>query len=366
MKAELALRVLGQIMQWDGDRAREEFAWLRLMARLKFDRYQGYLAGARFLESLADWLQQFEMPERETAYQFIRDHLVYIDAMQMQHLVELVYPETVQRQLTNAVAEQRAIPKYAIWANQEASDAYTRLLRRTLFVALSDGARIDVFRRVNAGVISNEQIVVAPQINSSKWRSLLRELRKELCDQRTTFAFVFLLDDFVGSGFTLLRDEDGDWMGKLRRFWDDAQDVIDTHFDPEWELYVHHYVATHIASQRLPQLHQAAALVRAKLGWFKRVTFTFGTVLPPDLAIDRERHGEFMSLIDRYYNPAIETRHSALGGTDLRLGFQCGALPLVLEHNTPNNSLALLWADTSPSDGEPVMRPLFRRRQRHS
>jgi hypothetical protein len=85
-----------------------------------------------------------------------------------------------------------------------------------------------------------------------------------------------------------------------------------------------------------------------------------------DLPVNRARVGDFMSLIDKYYNPVIETSHTLLGGTNVRLGFGSGALPLVLEHNTPNNSLALLWADTAPSDGEPIMRPLFRRRQRHS
>ena len=44
------------------------------------------------------------------------------------------------------------------------------------------------------------------------------------------FAFVFLIDDFVGSGFTLLR-EGGRWDGKLLRFWDDitSAEVLKTH-----------------------------------------------------------------------------------------------------------------------------------------
>ena len=54
------------------------------------------------------------------------------------------------------------------------------------------------------------------------------------------------------------------------------------------------------------------------------------------------------------------------GGKDAHFGFgECG-LPLVLDHNTPNNSLALLWAETPGDGGKHPMRPLFRRRQRHS
>ena len=77
MNQDLALKVLGRIMNWSDDRARDEFRWLRLMARLKYDGYHDFHAGMRFAESLVTWLQQFENPEeRETAYAFVRGTLV--------------------------------------------------------------------------------------------------------------------------------------------------------------------------------------------------------------------------------------------------------------------------------------------------
>src|SRR5712692_4639777 len=136
MKQDLALRVLSEIMSWDEDRAREEFAWLLLMARLKYDGYSDYRAGARFIESLADWLQQFERSERETAYEFVRHHVVYIDPAQMRHLVELVYPEIVQRRLVASVAKRLDIPAYRIWASSDAERAYKTSLRKMLFMGL--------------------------------------------------------------------------------------------------------------------------------------------------------------------------------------------------------------------------------------
>ena len=48
----------------------------------------------------------------------------------------------------------------------------------------------------------------------------------------------------------------------------------------------------------------------------------------------------------------------------MRYGYANCALPLVLEHNTPNNSIPILWAETQGKLGHP-MRPLFRRRDRH-
>jgi hypothetical protein len=97
-------------------------------------------------------------------------------------------------------------------------------------------------------------------------------------------------------------------------------------------------------------------------------------VLPVDLPIDRsggERYEDFIALTNTYYDPKIETKHTGVGGvTHLGLGYGGCALPLVLDHNTPNNAIALLWAETDGGDRNglqvPPMRPLFRRRQRHA
>src|ERR1700730_5590288 len=145
-------------MGWDAARFNAEFKWLQLMSRMKYDGYQDFLAGMRFIESLADWLQQFAPEERAAAYDFVRKHLVFIGPAEMRHLVELFYPETIQPRLIRKVAEACGIPQYRIWADAKAIALYETLLRKTLFIELSDGGRIDIFRRVNAGVISNEQI----------------------------------------------------------------------------------------------------------------------------------------------------------------------------------------------------------------
>ena len=168
MNLEYILGKVSEIMHWDTDRSRDEFAWLGLMAKIKYDGYEDFRAGVRFVESLADWLQQFPQAEREVAYGFIRRHLVYIGPAEMNHLVELFFPETVQWRLMQAAANQCGCPTYRVWADAAATALYQRLLRQTLFLELSDGARIDVFRRANAGIVSNEQIITAPRINRAK------------------------------------------------------------------------------------------------------------------------------------------------------------------------------------------------------
>lgn len=368
MNQEFVLGKLADLMRWDEDRARTEFAWLRLMSRMKYDGYQDFLAGMRFIESLADWLQQFTHGEREAAYLFVRKNLVFIGPGEMRHLVELLYPETVQPRLVRRVAETCGIPQYRVWADPAATTLYETLLRKTLFIELSDGARIDVFRRANAGVINNEQVVTAPRINRAKWDDLLKDLRAATGNPEERFAFVYLVDDFVGSCTTLLREEDGTWKGKLPRFWADVaqEDVLGSHFEAGWTLCVHHYVATHRADVTARERDQAVRAAKGQAHWFERVEFSSGTLLQPDFPIRPADHPEFAALVEKYYDDVIETAPMKKGGDNARLGFAQCALPLILEHNTPNNSIALLWAETAGGPANHAMRPLFRRRQRHT
>lgn len=371
MNQDYALSTLSTVMGWDTDRSREEFAWLGLMSRIKYDGYQDFLAGMRFIESLLDWIQQFKSDERETAYDFVRRSLIYIGPLEMSHLVELFYPEIVQRKLMQETAAQLGIKPYQVWADANADKLYRRLLRQTLFIELSDGARIDIFRRANAGIVSNEQIVTAPRIIRAKWDDLLKDLRIALEDEDARFSSVYVVDDFIGSGTTLLRKEpSGDWTGKLVRFREDLEDagILHSHLQENWKLRVHHYVASHQAT-KVASERQAAALsdrLQNDKGWFDSVDFSYGMVLPEDVVVTPERHEQFVKLVDTYYDDSIESKHMKVGGDDARFGFgQCG-LPLILDHNTPNNSLALLWAETAGGQDRHAMRPLFRRRQRHS
>lgn len=365
MKQDFILGKLDKLMSWDTDTARQEFAWLSLMSRMKYDGYQDFLAGVRFIECLADWLQQFRPEERDAAYALVRRSLIYISTPEMNHLVELFHPETVQQKIQTAVAARMRIPPYLVWATADSANLYRRLLRQSLFIELSDGARIDVFRRANAGIVSNEQVVTAPRINEEKWNDLRGDLRDDLKDQDAKFAFVFLIDDFIASGTTLLREESGVWKGKLPRFWQDVQKVLVSHFEESWSLCVHHYIGTHRASKTVHERQQAALTSKGAGNWFGQVDFSFGMVLPENLPLDAKRFPEFFRLAQNYYDSSIETKHMKKGGENARLGFSSCALPLILEHNTPNNSISLLWAETAGENGQHAMRPLFRRRQRH-
>ena len=377
MNQDLALRVLGQIMDWSDEDARKEFQWLRLIGRLKYDEYEDFRAGMRFIESLAKWLQQFDKDERKTAYTFVREALVYIGPSEMQRLVEQFYPRVVHDRLIRSVASECSIPTYRVLADGKARKSLERLRRQTLFMGLSDGARIDTIRHANAGRLSNEQLVGNTQVDFDKWKDLLENLRDDQKAQRACFRIVYLIDDFSGSGSTFLRPDGGkNWKGKIVRFRESvstATKVIGTFLESDWELCVHHYVASHNAAKNIKErLKKADGFLRKSGDWAKTTYTSFGTILPCDLPINAVggRHTDFIKLAYKYYDPAIETKHTGVGGTsNIALGYGECALPLILHQNTPNNSVALLWAETEGSNRDggvvPAMRPLFRRRQRH-
>ena len=239
----------------------------------------------------------------------------------MRHLVELFYPETVQPRLIQRVSTTCHVPTYRIWADANATNLYASLLRKTLFIELSDGGRIDIFRRVNAGIINNEQIVTAPRINKAKWDDLLKDLRKATGNSQDRFAFLYLVDDFSGSGTTLLREEEGTWKGKLVRFWDDMQQVggIDKYFEPEWRICVHHYVTTQQADNAVKDRDKAIRLAKGNGNWFDFVDFSSGMTLQAGLSTRLNDHPEFAALVQKYYDNSIEDEHIKRVGTTLAL-----------------------------------------------
>lgn len=375
MNQELAPRVLRELMPWDEERVHQELAWLRLMARLKYDGYRDFHAGMRFIESFVNWIQQFDKVDREIAYAFVRNTLVYIGPSEINKLVEQFFPHTVWARLARIVASELNIPNYRVLVEPKAQCALERLRRQTLFMGLSDGARTDTIRHVNSELLSNEQFVQGTQVDVDKWRDLLSRLRKDLSDPCARFRLVYLIDDFTASGYSFLHlKEDGEtWDGKLCRFKDSVDRTnnelrTDQVFDPSWQLCVHHYIASVRAKEAVCDgLNRVGFAFGPE--WAQESFPSFGVVLPTQLPINCSRNSDFVDLTQKYYDPTLRTFHTDKGGVKhLGLGFGGCALPVVLEHNTPNNSVALLWADTDGGDrnGEThAMRPLFRRRQRH-
>jgi hypothetical protein len=369
LKAAQAKNLVAQLMQWTDERATGEFAWLELMVDYKFDRYQQYGPGHRFYVHLLRWLSQFDASDRECAWLFLREQLVFVSQDEMHHLVSLTGPQ-IERAMRSAIAKRLGIPVYRV-SEDEPQRLLGEMRCRTLYVGVSDGARIDVFRRYNEGLISNEQVVPMIEISPSKKTQLKEKLQKRLDGIKSsapaTFEWVCLIDDFTASGFTSIRSDKamGVWDGKVQRFMEEgaASGGDSTLLSADAHILVHHYLASHAASRYVTDALTQFAPRHPQM----RFIPSFTHVLPEDVVITAASQPLTAALLQKKYDPSIETNHT---GPQIALGYREGGLPVVLDHNTPNNSVATLWAISDPSKPTYIkanhMCPLFPRRARHS
>jgi len=234
MRDNLAEKLLAVVMQWTPDDIARERPDLQVMGKYKYDNYQRFSPGLRFLESLALWLEQFTQEERPIAYNFIKRRLIFCSEPEMTQLVSMAYPDYIRPLLLKEVALIRGYPEYQISKIANSQD-FKILRRQSLFLGLSDGSRIDLFRRLNREEINNEQIVTSYDISEKKAQDLKKNLRSDLeeiigkkpDDEMCRFRYLFLLDDFFGSGKTYLREEEGEYDGKIVKVYDN--EVYDKH-----------------------------------------------------------------------------------------------------------------------------------------
>jgi hypothetical protein len=365
-----ALRYLKAVMGWTFEMDNQETTWLRMISDFKYDSYRGFDAGSRFVESLLYWLQQFAPEDRQIAYDLVRNHLIFISSAEMQHLVNRAFSIFGRKLLETRLIQKTGAPPYAIWKDSLGKQTYNDLLKRMLVVGLSDGARIDGFRRANVGILSNEQVALGYELSSEKWQDLREELQSRTGDARAQFEVVMLIDDFMGSGKTLIRIEDSKWKGKLKKLAKSFSDNSDI-FAEDCLVGVHHYIGTDTALTTVEELLlSAASATGGPDPWFKTpVKVSIDMRLRADCLLKKGHNPQIDYLVEKYYDKSIESKSMKVGGAeDARYGFAACSLPLILEHNTPNNSLSILWAqsETEPEAGFHKMRPLFVRRQRHS
>ena len=364
MKDSLAEALLGQVMEWDGtDMATSNtLLSLQMLASQKYDGYERFRPGRKFIESLAIWLRQFPtVDERRTALAFVQRRLIFISNNEMEQLVEILYAEVIRPILRSYVSKKLGIPNYAIHGI-ESNPEFARARRQSLFLGLSDGARMDEFRRSNRD-LSTEQVYATYEVSEPRLVEMRSQLLEEHDQGETAplrFELVFLIDDFAGSGKTILRERDGDYQGRLKRFSDllssDSAAGSSVFSGPDTEIHICLYVATR---QAVEHLNQAIGDYTSVAAWTNPPQVHFVQLLDEGHRIERGNEPEFCALLDDYYDEGIEDEAKQVGGSSSKYGFAECALPLVLSHNTPNNSVSLLWAPLP-------MRALFPRFERHT
>lgn len=440
MKRELALQLLQTNMPGlaDEGQAARLFRELQLLADYKYNKYEMYHPGRLFLESLYLWLQQFDQSERADALAFIQTQLIFISRDEFQQLAQVLYNDRIRRTQVELAAVRAALPRHRVRAIRE-SPAFVRTARASLYVGMSDGARLDFIRRHNLH-LDNEQVLPYYAVNRQKVDECLQALRDETADPKALFRCLFLIDDFAGSGNTLLREVvtvalprtwkappvPSRWQARLRfkpaaesesrwiqwipdglrstlgvmgqppsmevlyrgemataeledlrgldnsRVYQSALDALaakclarDTTvkgslhkvargaiagaLEPGASIFFCPLLATEYAVERL------LPLLPRLPGPFSRAQVMAGAILDRRVPVT-DSSSPIGALCEKYYDSSLEDEHTG----NVQFGYDGCGLPLVLHHNTPNNSLYLLWARRSAK-----VTPLFVRYERH-
>jgi hypothetical protein len=359
MRSELAEELLNQLMGWDRAAFQERVRRLEALATYKFDEYGNFRPGVKFFESLAAWLDQFEhAADRATALNFVLDRLIFVSDAEMTHLIELVYPDHVEQVLRRRVAARLGCSPFAV-SRIVGDTAFTTIRRRSLILGASDGARLDRLRR-SAPFLSHEQFLQSTEPPSDLVSPMATKLSEALAgweiESPASFEQVFLVDDFAGSGETLLRPDKatGEYKGKLIKLASAITKLQEEKLvSDDVEVTIILYVATVAARDHLTEMLAASSLPE----WEVRIV----QELPDWVCVDTQDRA-FAELCQRYYDDKVFTdEHKGSAA----LGYAGGALPVVLSHNTPNNSVCLLWADSTGEKDSLNRRALFPRYERH-
>lgn len=377
MNDSLAVSLLAKVTKWDDKRLSKELPKLSFMARTKYDSYSQFDPGFRFMSSFAQWMSQFDKEDVETIYSAFNKYLTFISPEQIKYLVDLMYSSKIKPFIRDLSAIKAGLSRYQL-NKIESSQEYKIQKRLSLVVGLSDGSHIDILRRT-AG-FSNEQVLPMYYPNQEKLQDMFDELQKDDLlkgTNRNLFESLFLVDDFTASGTSFARKEDK-FKGKiikvlkgLKSKETGSEGKMGEESDIELsDLFVKDKINVNVLF--CVATEEAIANINREVGQYINennmtdlIQFNVDCVqLIKTEEINRVKNYPGLKNVlkkDKYYDwSAILTDSYRKGKHDEPYwGFnECGLL-LVLSHNTPNNTMPVIWEDTSKFRG------LFPRISRH-
>ena len=377
MNSNLANQLLASIMKWDAPILASERAALEFMGSMKYDAYDRYMPGMRFMSSLVQWLNDIKEEDRDEAYKFIKEKLVFISSMQMNYLVDLLYDSKIRPILLDMSTVETGMPSYKC-SSKVVRTRFEIEKRSALVIGLSDGAHTDILRR-SAG-FNNEQVLTNYYPDGKKLKDMLDELRK---DQKLKeienpfFRRIFLIDDFTASGKSFIRfdESDGEYHGKLKRIIDELcikgyvekeQKIEHLSYllNPEQKIQIDIFLCMATEKART-NIKSSLDDYLKSVNWQNKVEFNIHIVqiLEDKLSIDIKTDKDLVKLLkkdEHFVEECVISKSYKVGKNDNPwLGFDECALPVVLAHNTPNNSLPIIWQDAERFHG------LFPRISRH-
>ncbi len=301
MHDQNAAKLLAKVMDWtDIDEVPPFLPQLQLLADYKYDHYQQFAPGRRFIESLALWLAQFKIEDREAALKLVTQRLVFFSDAELTHLVTTAYPDLIVQERMRLVAEEYDIPAYLV-KRLSSHSRFLELQLKSLYLGLSDGARTNELRRASGGEISNEQIWQAYELSEEKAADMLQELKSALTAaglqlERPHFNLIWLLDDFSGSGNTYIRydGESRTFKGKIKKIYERLHrgDLVDP---SHYEVFLLLFAATR---QAIDHIEYWSERFTSEKG-YKPLQVRVLCPIEPEVSLRFESNADIRQLLDK-------------------------------------------------------------------
>ena len=378
MRFNLAKQFLAQLMNWDDIETTERLKEIDLMADIKYDSYDQFMPGIKFVGNFYLWLSQFKEEERRLMYDFVKKYIIYINSNQISHLIDLLYNTKIipliREKVVGDFSQKGQLVNKFKYKLLDNSQEFKSHKRKTLFIGLSDGSHIDIIRRNS--YLNNDQVLTNYYPDDNKIDDLVKELGKSddlANDEVKKFESIVLVDDFTASGTSFIRlKDDGSFSGKLPTFFTVLKnsDRFKELLADGYEIHLFFLIATKNAltyiKEMLVQYKQQYEGLKIEVDCIQtldenaKFTNHQEQEAKDMLAIIGKKcyiHEE--DLTDAYKKSYVDDPEKRY-----HLGYKQCALTVVLNHNTPNNSLPLIWQPEKPDKKQPLY-PLFYRITRH-
>lgn len=362
MRDTLAETVLARVVNWNEDKLSKERLDLELLAELKYDEYRQFSAGMRFIESLSLWLGQFDVEaERNAAYDLVKRRLVFISNAEMQHYIRMAYVDYAKPILISEAARRTGMNEAHV-VKVIKTEEFSRLKKKCLYLGLSDGSRMDDFRRFSN--LGHEQVYSLYEIASTRRSKMEDSLAKSLgCGHNDAkFEVMFLIDDFSASGLSYIREKNQKLAGKISTF---IQQFIDHDGELGGMLAKNSLIVImlYIATDRaLSHIKKLASKLLERHGMRLEVVAVH-EMREAVASVTFQELEQVEEILKKQFDPSVVTDSYKTGRHQRPyLGFdECGLL-VVLSHNCPNNTLPIIWHESDDAE----IRALFPRHQRFS
>ena len=378
MRFNLAKQFLAQLMNWDDIEATERLKEIDLMADIKYDSYDQFMPGIKFVGNFYLWLSQFKEEERQLMYDFVKKYIIYINSNQISHLIDLLYNTKIipliREKVVGDFKQKGQLVNKFNYQLLDNSQEFKSHKRKTLFIGLSDGSHIDIIRRNS--YLNNDQVLTNYYPDDNKIDDLVKELGKSddlANDEEKKFESIVLVDDFTASGTSFIRvKDDGSFSGKLPSFFTELENnkIFKKLLTDGYEVRLFFLIATknaftYIKDTLAQYMHQHEGLkieVNCIQTLDENAKFTNHQEQEArDMlaVIGKKCYIHEEALTDAYKNSYADDAEKRY-----HLGYKQCALTVVLNHNTPNNSLPIIWQPKKTDNKQPLY-PLFYRITRH-